>query len=365
MITNNKKRILLCGANGYIGVALFEYLKEMGFEVFGIDNEMRERNVINIGGASLTRNSKPAQFKLDISTEYKELRELLQGLRPSVIINLAQQPSAPWSFVNAENAKETQRNNLVGNLNVLWAVKEVDPSIHIIQLGTAGEFPDWLYPDGIEVPEGSRVTVQRNGKDWTIPTPRYGGSFYHLSKTYSSLNSDYACKIWGLSITDINQGIVYGHYGNTRFDYDEYFGTVVNRFLVQSIIGIPLTIYGKSGGQMRSFINILNSLQAIELLINNPANQGEFRTILQLTELYKVRDIAEMIRGITGCEIQFIDNPRVESDENTFTYANKQLKTLGLQTIHMTDELQKLVELVSSKKDNIIKEVIMPKHSWR
>lgn len=360
----NKKRILICGADGYIGEALFEYLSSKGFEVFGVDNHMRERNVVNSGSASLTWNKSPAQYTLDISTNYKGIKELIEVLRPSTIVNLAQQPSAPWSFSNIENAGETQRNNLVGNLNILWAVKEVDPTIRIIQLGTAGEFPDWLYPDGMEVPEGSRVTVQRNGKDWTIPTPKYGGSFYHLSKTYSSFNSDYACKIWGLSITDINQGIVYGHYGNTRFDYDEYFGTVVNRFLVQAVAGIPLTIYGKSGGQMRSFINILNSLQSIELLINNPADIGEFRTVLQLTELYRVRDIANMIKELTNCEIQFIDNPRAESDENTFSFENKKLKTLGLETISMKDELPRLLELVRSKKDNIIKEVIMPKTRW-
>ena len=238
----NPRRVILLGANGDIGVPLRNYLVEKGFFVLGIDNEIRERNVINIGSASLTHNSQPADLKIDISTDYKNLVEVIEGIRPEAIINLAQQPSAPFSMIDAEHGVETQRNNVCGSLNVLWAVKQVDPKIHVIQLGTAGEYPDWLY-EGIEVPEGSRISVDYQGKPWTIPTPRYAGSWYHFSKLYSSYNADYACRIWGLRVTDINQGIVYGYMDQTRFDYDEYFGTVVNRFVTQAVAGMPICVY--------------------------------------------------------------------------------------------------------------------------
>ncbi len=359
----NTKRVLILGANGYIGVALYEYLEKKGFEVFGIDNEMRERNVINIGGGSLTRNAKPSGFKLDISTDYKTLKEIIESIKPATIVNLAQQPSAPFSMIDAEHAVTTQTNNNSSNLNVLYAVKEIDPNIHIIQLGTAGEYPDWLY-SGVIVPEGSRVEVQYKGKPWIIPTPRYAGSWYHFSKLHSSFNADYACRIWDLRVTDINQGIVYGHIGGTRFDYDEYFGTVINRFVTQAVAGIPLTVYG-DGGQQRSFIHLQNAIEAIELLLNNPAKAGEYRIIQQLTDVKSIWRIAKMVQAMTDCEIQQIKNPRAELPANEFIFEAKQLKTLGLKPVIMEDEIKHLLSIVEKNKDKIITEVIMPKHSWK
>lgn len=358
------KRVLILGANGYIGVALHNHLKDAGYEVFGIDNEMRERNVVKIGSESLTFNQKPAEFNFDVSTDYKLVKEVIESVNPDAIVNLAQQPSAPFSMRGPEEATESQRNNIVGALNVLWMVKEVNPDIQIIQLGTAGEYPDWLY-DGIDVPEGSRIEVQFQGKPWTIPTPRYAGSWYHFSKLHSSFNADYACRIWGLRVTDINQGIVYGHSEGARFDYDEYFGTVVNRFVTQAVAGIPLTIYGEKGGQTRSFINIKNVVQAVQLLIENPASAGEYRIIQQLTETHTIRDIAQKIRELTGCEIQYITNPRAERDENSFTFEAKKLKTLGLETIGLYDELPNLLDVVRSHESKINKSVILPTTQWK
>lgn len=360
---NASRRVVILGANGYIGVPLTKYLTEKGFFVLGIDNEMRERNVINVGSASLTFNKKPADFKIDVSLSYKPLFEIIQGLRPEAVINLAQQPSAPFSMSSADRAADTQRNNICGALNLYWAVKEASPDTHIIQLGTAGEYSDWLY-DGIEIPEGSRVTVKYQDKDWTIPTPRYFGSWYHASKLYSAYNADYASRIWGLRITDINQGIVYGYVDGTRFDYDEYFGTIVNRFVTQAVAGIPLTVYGK-GGQTRGFINLRNCLEAIHLLIENPAKVGEYRIIHQLTETYTVSQIAEMVSKLTGATIEHIEDPRVEMEENKFNFEAQKLKTLGLKTITMESEIPELLKVVEAHKDKINKEVIMPKHSWK
>ena len=361
--TNSGRRILILGANGYIGVALYEYLNECGFTVLGLDNEMRERNVINGGSNSLTRNSKLSDFKLDISEDFRGLKEVIESFRPETIVNLAQQPSAPFSMIDSEHAVETQRNNICGGLNVLWAVREANPNIHIIQLGTAGEYPDWLY-SGIEVPEGSRIEVEYNKKKWTIPTPRYAGSWYHFSKLHSSYNSDYACRIWGLRVTDINQGIVYGHIGNTRLDYDEYFGTVINRFVAQAVVGMPLTIYG-TGGQTRSFIHLKNSIEAIELLINNPANVGEYRIIQQLTDTKRVSEIADIVKSITNCEVENIENPRAEMEKNEFKFEADKLKTLGLKPVNMESEIRNLVNIVSKYKDNINKSVIAPKTKWK
>lgn len=362
-IQQSKKRCLILGSNGYIGVPLYERLTDKGYNILGIDNESRERNVLSVGGNSLTYNRKKHNFILDISTEYKKLKEIIQAFQPDVVINLAQQPSAPFSMKGQENSVETQRNNIMGNLNVLWAVKEVDPNIHIIQLGTAGEYPDWLYTD-VEVPEGSRINVRYKDKDWEIPTPRYAGSWYHFSKLHSSYNADYACRIWKLRVTDVNQGIVYGFIDGTRLDYDEYFGTVVNRFVTQAVAEIPLTIYGK-GNQMRSFINLKNSIGAIELMIDHPAKKGEYRIIHQLTETYTVNDIAKLVKKNIDCEFEYLENPRAEMATSRFKFEAKKLKTLGLEIISLKDELPNIIKTIKENKDKINKDVIKPKTTWK
>lgn len=358
------KRVLILGSDGYIGVALYELLKDNGYLVFGIDNNKKDQLLRETGTQSLTHNRKYSQFNIDISTQYKDLKELIDSIRPNTIVNLAQVPSAPWSMVSADKASDVQRNNICGALNVYWAVKEVDPNIHIIQLATAGEFPDWLYPDALTIPEGSRVKVRYNDRDWEIPTPKYGGSWYHLAKTHASLNADYANRIWGLKITDICQGIVYGHYEGSAYHYDSVWGTVYNRFIAQAIAGIPLTVYGK-GGQMRSFINIQNSIGAIKLLIDNPPEEKEFRVIHQITELYRVEDVAKMIQKETGCNIQYIDNPRSEQDYNTLDFEADKLKGLGLQIIRMRDEIPKTLKFIKEYKDKIQVETILPTTKWK
>ncbi|MEX0595348.1 MAG: NAD-dependent epimerase/dehydratase family protein, partial [Candidatus Paceibacterota bacterium] len=219
-------------------------------------------------------------------------------------------------------------------------------------------------PDSLEIPEGSRVNVDYKGKNWEIPLPRYGGSYYHLAKSHASLNADYANRIWGLKITDICQGIVYGHYDGSSFYYDSIWGTVFNRFITQAVAGIPLTIYGK-GGQMRSFININNSIQAIKLLIDNPPEEKEFRIIHQITELYKVEEVARMVQDVTKCDVQYIDNPRAEQDYNEFKFNNNKLKTLGLETIKMDSVIQKTFDVIRDNKDKIDVSKLLPNISWK
>jgi UDP-sulfoquinovose synthase len=340
------KTILVLGSNGFIGCALMRFLGEKGYDVYGIDNNSRERNVDSVGAKSVTPVKKhPNTTVHDIAKDYVKTKALIGDIKPDVIVHLAEQPSAPFSMIDGNHAAETQRNNIVGTMNVLWAIKEINPGIQLIKLGTAGQYPDWLYNKRV-VPETPRIKVG----GWEIPTPRYAGSFYHFSKLFDAYNIDYACRIWGLNCTELNQGVIYGHKEGTRLDVDEYFGTVVHRFCAQAVVGEPLTVYG-GGGQNRGFIALQNALEAIELVIKNPAKG--YRIIHQLTEVWKVRDIAALVRSLTGCAIENIDNPRVEMQKHSLTFEAKTLKRLGLKPISMLEVLPGLIETLGRYKDRI------------
>ena len=289
--------------------------------------------------------------------------KLIREFQPDAIVHLAEQPSAPYSMRGQKEATFTQQNNIIGTLNVIHAIKEINPKIHLIKLGTAGEYPDWLYPDMV-IPEGSRIKVNYGEyKNWEIPTPRYAGSWYHFSKLHDSNNIDYACRIWGIRATDLNQAPVYGHLYDTRFDIDECFGTVVNRFVAQAVSGHPLTVYGK-GGQTRGYIHIKNSMQAIELMIKNPAKQGEFRVVHQTTEEKTINQIAELVNNVRACEIEHIENPRAEQGENKFKFEAKLLKELGLKPIPMHKEIPNMLDTVSKYRDRIDTKLFLPKTKW-
>lgn len=351
---------MILGINGYIGNALRKHM-EGKFEVVGCDNNTRSLLVGLIGGKSLTPMDLGDYTVLDV-TDYLSLSNYIEQENPDVIIHLAEQPSAPYSMKGPEESSFTQHNNIIGSLNVLWAIKEINPKIHLIKIGTAGEYPDWLYPPYIKIPEESRTVVQKDGKDWVIPTPRYGGSFYHMSKLHDSFNCDYANRIWGLDITDLNQAPLYGHVEGNRFDYDEHFGTVVNRFVVQALIGHPLTVYGE-GNQTRGYIHLKNAMEAIELVIKN--RPKGYQTIHQLTETKTVNEIAELVKKHTGCKIKKIENPRAENGRNEFDFEMKKLKEWGLETIKMEDSIEELIKQIKPHIGNVIKEVINPKTKWK
>ena len=262
-------------------------------------------------------------------------------------------------------------------MGLLWAMRKERPNAHLIKLGTMGEYSDWIYEDS-PIPESTRMQVLRTdpfldkNHFLNIPTPRFAGSFYHMSKIFDSYNIEFACKMWGLRATDINQGVVYGSKietmgedNRTRFDYDSYFGTAVNRFVTQSIVGIPLTVYG-SGGQTRGYININDAMRAIELVMNNPAEAGQLQIVNQLTEVKSVKEIAEMVSGITGAEIHSVSNPRVEKEQHSYNPEYKKLKRWGLTDPKlMEDVLPNMIEDLKQFKDSIKSEVIMPQTSWR
>jgi UDP-sulfoquinovose synthase len=356
-----KQKVMIAGICGFIGNPLYRHLKENGFEVVGFDNHSRAENVEAIGSKSIVEPEDPPHEKLD-ACDYVELRNFIAKEKPDAIVWLAEQPSAPFSMMSAEEAGRTQSNNIVGTLNALWAIREVAPEAHLIKLGTEGEYPDWLW-NGKHIPEGNRMIV--NG-DWEIPTPRYAGSWYHFSKLHDSMNIDYACKIWNIRATDVNQGVIVGHLPGTRLDIDEHFGTVANRFAAQAAIGMPLTVYGE-GGQTRGFIALQNSIEAIELFIKNPAEKGQFRVIHQTAYEHSVNEIAQMVQEQTGATIDHIENPRAEMPANKFTFDTSTLENLGLRKINIREAVNQICKITRDNKESIeeVKDKIFPETKWR
>lgn len=368
------KKVIILGAAGFIGRALSVHLKEKGFEIYGVDNYSRKDSVKEVGSQSVVEVEDTIMIPyLDIAKDYEELLTLFKDIKPDAIVHLAEQPSAPFSMIDQKHSIDTMHNNIIGTINVLWAMREACPDAHLVKLGTEGEYPDWIW-NGKHIPEGHKMEVgfaedwNKGGEikkmeSWEIPVPRSFGSWYHATKMYDSYSIEYACRIWGLTCTDVNQGVVYGHRHGTRLDIDECFGTVVHRFVAQAVIGEPLSVFG-TGGQTRGFICLQNSIEAIELLINNPAKKGEFRVIHQTAYEYSVKEIAEKVQELTGCEIEYIDNPRVEMAENEFTFDTKTLTDLGLNKITLDDELPRLIKVMEENKDRIIKEAITVKTKW-
>jgi UDP-sulfoquinovose synthase len=292
--------------------------------------------------------------------------------RPDAIVHFGEQRSAPYSMIDREHAVYTQVNNVVGTLNLLYAIAETDPDIHLVKLGTMGEYG---YPN-IDIEEGF-IELTHKGRTDVLPYPKQPGSFYHLSKVHDSHNIMFACRIWGIRSTDLNQGIVYGQSTDetdldpvlaTRFDYDGVFGTVLNRFCVQAVTGHPLTVYG-IGGQTRGMLNIRDTLACVELALENPAAPGEFRVFNQFTESFSVRDMAEMVQRVCPTRVDIAEgltNPRVEHEEHYFHAANTKLLDLGLQPHLLTDEVVLgMLGLVERHRDRVDLRAIAPTVQWR
>jgi UDP-sulfoquinovose synthase len=248
------------------------------------------------------------------------------------------------------------------------------PDCHLVKLGTMGEYGT---PD-IDIEEGF-IEIEHKGRKDTLPFPKLPGSLYHLSKVHDSHNIHFACRIWGLRSTDLNQGVVYGIETDesagderllTRFDYDEYFGTVLNRFCVQAVIGHPLTIYGE-GGQTRGFLNIRDTLQCVELAVQNPAELGEYRVFNQFTEQFSVAELAELVKragGETGLEVDVRNypNPRIEAEQHYYNAAHSKLLDLGLEPHHLGEELvRSVLGIIDRYRDRVIQRAILPRTTWK
>src|SRR5215211_2516581 len=382
-------RILILGGDGYLGWPTSMHFARKGHEVHAVDDYLRRRAHVEAGTDSLTPigASLPARAEafrevtgLEIGvtegdlTEWSVVERVFREFGPEAIVHYGEMPSAPYSMIDREHAVFTQTNNVVNTLNVLYAMAEITPDAHLVKLGTMGEYGT----PNIDIEEGY-IEVEHNGRSDTLPFPKLPGSLYHLSKVHDSHNIHFACRIWGLRSTDLNQGVVYGIDTDesttderliTRFDYDEYFGTVLNRFCVQAVIGHPLTVYGE-GGQTRGFLNIRDTLQCVELAVNNPADLGEFRVFNQFTEQFSVAELAELVTR-SGAElghevsVNSYPNPRIEAERHYYNAANTKLHDLGLKPHYLGEELvRSMLRIIERYKGRVIERAILPRTRWK
>ncbi|QYX33152.1 NAD-dependent epimerase/dehydratase family protein [Sphaerospermopsis torques-reginae] len=380
-------KVLVIGGDGYCGWATALYLSNRGYEVGILDSLVRRHWDNELGVETLTPIA-PIQQRLqrwkDLTgksidlfigdiTNYSFLHKALHQFQPEAIVHFGEQRSAPFSMIDREHAVLTQVNNVVGTLNLLYIMREDFPDCHLVKLGTMGEYGT----PNIDIEEGY-ITIEHNGRKDTLPYPKQPGSMYHLSKVHDSHNIHFACRIWGLRATDLNQGIVYGVLTEetgmdelliNRLDYDGVFGTALNRFCIQAAIGHPLTVYGK-GGQTRGFLDIRDTVRCIELAIANPAQPGEFRVFNQFTELFSVGDLALMVKKAGNAmglnvEINNIDNPRIEKEEHYFNAKNTKLLDLGLQPHYLSDSLlDSLLNFAVKYQKRVDNNQILPKVTW-
>ncbi len=301
------------------------------------------------------------------------LDEVIAETRPEAVIHYGEQASAPYSMMSRENAVETQHTNVIGTLNLLFSLRDHVPDAHLVKLGTMGEYGT----PNIDIEEGY-IEIEHKGRRDTLPFPKLPGSLYHCSKVHDSTNVHFACRIWGLRATDLNQGVVYGVETSetaaderliTRFDYDEIFGTVLNRFCVQAVIGHPLTVYG-SGGQTRGFLNIRDTLRCVELAVENPAEPGEFRVFNQFTEQFSVDQLAGLVKGAAEhlgytVEVQHCENPRVELEDHYYNAVHTKLIDLGLESTLLGEELvESMIHAIERHKEHVIADSINPRTRW-
>jgi UDP-sulfoquinovose synthase len=381
-------KVLVIGGDGYCGWATALYLSNRGHEVGILDNLVRRHWDLELGVETLTPIAsiqKRLQRWRDLTgksidlfvgdiTNYDFLSQSLRQFEPEAIVHFGEQRSAPFSMIDREHAVMTQVNNVVGTLNILYAMKEDFPDCHLVKLGTMGEYGT----PNIDIEEGY-ITIEHNGRKDTLPYPKQPGSFYHLSKVHDSHNIHFACRIWGLRATDLNQGVVYGVLTEetgmdelliNRLDYDGVFGTALNRFCIQAAIAHPLTVYGK-GGQTRGFLDIRDTVRCMEIAIDNPAQPGEFRVFNQFTELFSVGDLALMVKKAgtsmgLNVEINNLENPRIEKEEHYFNAKNTNLLDLGLQPHYLSDSLlDSLLNFAIKYQNRIDRQQILPKVSWR
>lgn len=381
-------RIMILGGDGYCGWPTSLYLSNRGYEVAIVDNFFRRQWDHELGAESLTPiatlqervrvfetlTGRRIEVFIGNIANYEFLATVMQDYRPEAVVHYAEQRSAPYSMVDRDHAVFTQVNNVVGNLNVLYAIKEFAPECHLIKLGTMGEYGQ----PNIDIEEGF-LEIQYNGRKDILPFPMQPGSFYHLSKVHDSHNIMFCCRIWGLRATDLHQGVVYGTITDevllddrllNRFDYDDVFGTALNRFCVEAAIGHPLTVYGQ-GGQTRGFIDIRDTVRCIELAALHPPMAGEYRVMNQFTEQFKIRELAEKVKEAAkkfdlDAQIIYLQNPRVEKEDHYYNAKSTKLVTLGLQPHYLSESLlDSLLNIALKYRARVNLDVINPQVDWR
>jgi len=382
-------RVLITGVDGYLGWPLSIYLAKRGHEVAGIDNYLRRAWVGEMGSQSAIPIAKMADrllayrknlgknlrfYKGDL-TDYNFVLNAYKSFRPEAVVYLGEMPSAPYSMIDVHHAVFTQSNNLIGTLVTLFAMREAVPNCHLVKLGTMGEYGT----PNIDIPEGF-FEIEYRGRKERLMFPRKAGSWYHQSKVHDTHNVEMACRIWGLRSTDIMQGVVYGtridEMGEdkdlkTRFDFDQSFGTAINRFSAQAVIGLPITPYG-TGQQRRGFLPLCDSMQCLGIAIENPPESGECRTFNQFEEVYSITELAEKVQRAgnghgLNVEIQPIENPRIEAEDHYYNPDHQHLLDLGYMPTHdMEAELEIMLKDLIPHRDRIEsrKEAQFPDIRW-
>jgi UDP-sulfoquinovose synthase len=381
-------RICVLGGDGYCGWATALYLSGKGHEVAVVDNFLRRQWDFELGVQTLTpiytlserlrvwqeiTGHTIEQFVGDV-TDYDFVASIFESFRPEALIHFAEQRSAPYSMIDRKHAVFTQVTNVVGTMNVLFAIRELAPECHLIKLGTMGEYGT----PNIDIEEGY-IRIEHNGRSDVLPYPKQPGSFYHCSKVHDSTNMLFSCRIWGLRATDLNQGVVYGTVTDetaldpaliNRFDYDDVFGTVLNRFCAQAASSHPLTVYG-TGGQTRGFLDIRDTVRCIELACLNPANPGECRVYNQFTEQFSVLELAHMVQAAArhlglSVDIDHLEPPRVEAQQHYYNAKHSKLVDLGLRPYYLSDSLlDSLMNIAVQYQDRIDISLFLPQVKWQ
>jgi UDP-sulfoquinovose synthase len=381
-------RIAVLGGDGYCGWATALYLSQKGHAVAIVDNFIRRQWDFELGAQTLTpirplperlaawtaRTGKAMETFVGDVTDYEFLSSVIKEFEPDAVVHFAEQRSAPYSMIDRKHAAFTQVNNVVGTLNLLFALRELRPDCHLVKLGTMGEYGT----PNIDIEEGY-IEIEHNGRKDVLPYPKQPGSFYHLSKVHDSHNISFCCKIWKLRATDLNQGVVYGAVTDetaldealiNRFDYDEVFGTVLNRFCAEAAVGHPLTVYGK-GGQTRGFLDIRDTVRCVEIACEHPAAPGEFRVFNQFTEQFSVLDLARMVETAgkklgLRVKIDHLPDPRVEAEEHYYNAKHSKLADLGLKAHLLSDSLlDSLMNIAVKYRDRIDPGLFLPQVNWR
>ncbi len=381
------QRMLVLGGDGYLGWPTALALSAQGHRVAVVDNFAKRRWELELGVRPLFpigtlhervrawRELTGREIELHVAdlTDYDAVVSIVDDFRPDAIVHYGEQPSAPYSMLDVRRATYTQHNNVIGTLHVLFAIRDHSPETHLVKLGTMGEYGT----PNIDIEEGY-LTVTHNGRTDTLPYPKLAGSIYHLSKVHDSNNLHFASRIWGLRVTDLNQGVVYGVETDetaidarlaTSFHYDEVFGTALNRFCVQAVIGHPLTVYGR-GGQTRGFLNIRDTMQCVGLAIANPAEPGEFRVLNQFTEQFSVTELADRVVTAAGhlgwsASIEHRSNPRKEAEDHYYNARHDKLLALGLVPRPLSEELiDTMLAKIAEHRDRVDPSTLVQDVRW-
>jgi len=382
-------RIFIAGIDGYLGWSLAQYLVARGHEVAGADAFFRRQWVEDLNAWSAipicSMEERLHAFQEHFGTKlhfwagdlrnYDFVEQIFREFEPEAIVHFGECPSAPYSMIDVNHAVFVQTNNITTTFNLLFAMRDVCPQAHLVKLGTMGEYGT----PNIDIPEGF-FEIEYKGKRDRLPFPRQANSWYHWSKVHGSNNIMFACKIWNLKATDIMQGVVFGtridEMGDderllTRLDFDQAFGTAINRFCCQAVIGHPLTVYGL-GSQRRGFLTLKDSMQCLTLALENPPSVGEYRVFNQFAQVYSIVELALKVQKVArklglNVAIRHLENPRYELEEHYYQPEHQHLLDLGYHPSQDTEaEIYLMLQDLVRHCDRIQmkKEILIPEYHW-